>query len=154
MLIDGKQAQPYRTRRKYTHMLSADATVWDAFIRLQPDRFENVWYDVHVGTPVPTAGGPNTMLSRIAAGITRKRIDAVAYNNNTYYVLEIKPYANAESLGQAIIYRRLLMAEHPKITLCEAAVICWRQEADVAIDYEDHGIQIWEIEELTGPLRT
>lgn len=154
MLLGSVESKPYRPLSKYPHLLRANVAVWDAWLRLMPNAFKHVWYDVHVGTAVPTPGGPNSMLSRISRGITRKRIDVVAWDGLLFHVIELKPWANAEALGQCLIYYRLFQQEYRPIKTAKAVVICWRPEADVVYDYDRQGVEIWSIEDIAGPLRT
>lgn len=96
----------------YPHMLAADAEIWSRFLKRFGHRLKEVWYDVHVGTPTVPGGAEDQVAARIAAGITRKRIDVVARVGGGWWVVEVKPRVNTTALGQVLTYKRLAAKEY------------------------------------------
>lgn len=97
---------------KYPHMRHADAAIWERFVKANPDRFTQVFYDYRVGDH---AHNCNNCLDCARSGwydLTRWAIDVVAEDANAIYIIEVKPAANAKALGQAIAYTALFLREH------------------------------------------
>jgi len=88
-------------------MMVEDTFVWTKFLESKFIEIKEVWYDVHVGMPVFTEAGADEMDKRIAAGVTRKRIDVVAAVAGGLWIIEIKPYASMYAVGQVLTYVRL-----------------------------------------------
>lgn len=95
----------------YPHFLAADTDVWTRYLSDPVVPIKEVWYDVRVGAPVELAAGADDMTRRIAAGLTRKRIDVVAKVGSGFWIIEVKPIAGLMALGQILIYTRLFAAE-------------------------------------------
>jgi len=93
-------------------MMAEDVAVWTRYLKSPVAPIKEVWYDVHVGGPWTLPADASDMDRRIAAGISRKRIDVVARVGGGYWVIEVKPFANMMSLGQVLTYHRLFIAEY------------------------------------------
>ncbi|GAH67404.1 unnamed protein product [marine sediment metagenome] len=96
----------------YPHMLAEDTAVWSKYLASPLVPIKEVWYDVHVGKPVDVGEAASDMDRRIAAGLTRKRIDVVALVGGGFWVIEVKPRANMVALGQVLTYTRLFIQEY------------------------------------------
>ncbi|MBA7714213.1 hypothetical protein ES703_123230 [subsurface metagenome] len=88
----------------YPHMLAEDTAVWTKYLQSPLVPIKELWYDVHVGKGIRLEPGASEMDQRIAAGITRKRIDVVCRVGGGFWVVEVKPRANMVALGQVISY--------------------------------------------------
>lgn len=121
-------------------MMAADAAVWTKYLADPVGDIKKVWYDVHVGKPAELAPGADDLTVRIAAGITRKRIDAVAAVGGGYWVIELKPIANMMALGQVIAYSRLFEMEYAVYGEVWGVVICDEVDPDLVDDFEAEGI--------------
>ena len=95
----------------YPHFLAADTDVWSRYLADPVVPIKEVWYDVHVGSPLLLAPGADEMDKRIAAGVSRKRIDVVAKIGAGFWIIEVKPIADQQALGQLINYTRLFRQE-------------------------------------------
>jgi len=96
----------------YPHMMPEDTAIWTEYLRNPIVPIKEVWYDVHVGQGVLLPVGASDIDRRIAAGITRKRIDVVCRIAGGYWVVEIKLYASYLALGQVLVYTRLFTEEY------------------------------------------
>jgi len=92
-------------------MRAEDRAIWERFVVKNPDFFERVEYDVHVGskpeqneTRVPPFGGD-------FGNIYQKKIDVVADKNDEKWIVELKPRAGAGALGQVLGYRALYLRD-------------------------------------------
>ena len=130
----------------YPHMLPQDAETWTRFLQGRQWVPEHVWYDLHVGQEVQLPAGSPAWLLRVAAGVTRKRIDVVGFLGGTYYVVEVKPYMNQLALGQALVYVPLFEAEFALQGKAVACVVCDQVDIDVGPIANRMGVTIWSNE--------
>ena len=130
---------------RYPHMLAEDADVWTRFLERFPDRFREVWYDVHCGKPVPVPADSPEWLERFANGVSRKRIDVVARVPGGYVVVEVKPYANYVALGQVLVYRPLFAEEYAGSEGVTGLVVCYVADLDVVPEFGRHGVELVEV---------
>ncbi|GAI24014.1 unnamed protein product [marine sediment metagenome] len=129
----------------YPHMMSEDIDVWSAYLTGPVVPVKRVWYDVHVGKAVEVAGGAKELLPRIAAGVTRKRIDVVAAVGGGYWVVEVKPYGSFLALGQVLTYTRLFVAEYRPDGEVWPVVVCREFDRDLMPDFERQGVGMIQI---------
>ena len=130
----------------YPHMGPEDAAVWTRFLERGGHGFEAVWYDVHVGMAVDVPEGSPDWLLRVAAGVTRKRIDVVARRGGLYLIIEVKPYANQLALGQAIVYVRLFYKEFASLGPARACIVCDQVDGDVGPIASEMGVLVFSNE--------
>lgn len=95
---------PYEKRMKYPHMKPADVAIWERFIESNPNAYEKVLYDVHVGSApdFDTVVGDSADSSDI--NLYLKKIDVVGLKGGTIDIIELKPNAGASALGQVLGY--------------------------------------------------
>lgn len=120
----------------YPHLLKEDNAVWDKFLQKNLDRIKKVWYDVRVGQPVLLPVGASDMERRIAAGLTRKRIDVVCFVDDGFWVVEVKPYASMLAMGQVISYHRLFEIEYPAAVPAIPVIVCDTLDADLVDKFD------------------
>lgn len=120
----------------YPHMMAGDTAVWSEFLKDPPVKIERVWYDVHVGKQVAGVRSEDVLGNKIAAGLTRKRIDAVIQTSSAYWVIEVKPFAGMVALGQVIAYSRLFAAEYVVDREILPVCVCGEPDPDVIDDFE------------------
>jgi len=138
--------QSPRILTRYPHMMSEDVAVWTDFLKINPDFFQEVWYDVHVGSTMPLPAGATDLQIQVAMGVSRKRIDVIGRTGAEMWVVEIKPYGNMVALGQVITYHRLFTKEfEPQIPVIPV-IICANLDPDLADDLEVHGVGFYETE--------
>lgn len=124
----------------YPHMMVEDTFVWTKFLKSNVVAIRQVWYDVRIGSlvfPGPEAG---EMLMRIAAGLTRKRIDVVASVGRDTWVIEVKPYASMYAVGQIITYVRLFEQEYEYSGTLQAVIVCGDYDEDLIEEFDEFGI--------------
>lgn len=130
----------------YPHMLAEDTAVWTKFLQTDSDRLKEVWYDVHVGSGVLLPVGADDVERRIAAGVTRKRIDVVARVAGGYWVVEVKPVANMTAVGQVISYARLFGAEYRVDGDVVPVIVCDSYDEDLVDEFDELGILVLQNE--------
>lgn len=127
----------------YPHMLTEDVTVWSKFLATVRTPIKEVWYDVHCGSPVALPGGASDLDHRIAAGITRKRIDVVCHVGGGFWVVEVKPFASMLALGQALSYARLFAKEYVVDGEIWPIVVCDHVDEDLTDEFDELGVGLF-----------
>jgi len=126
----------------YPHMMAADAAIWTEYLRDPVVPVLEVWYDVHVGRAVEVGAGAGDMERRIAAGLTRKRIDCVCRVAAGYWVVEVKPRGDMQALGQVLSYTRLFRQEYRAGGEASPVVVCGEVDEDLVEEYEARGVAV------------
>jgi len=126
----------------YPHMLAEDNAVWTKFLQTDAGRLKEVWYDVRVGQPVTLPVGASDMERRIAAGLTRKRIDAVCSVEDGFWVVEVKPHASMLAVGQVISYVRLFNLEYAPGGQVIPVIVCDSYDEDLVAEFDELGILV------------
>ena len=129
-------------RPRYPHFLAEDTAVWTKFLETDRDRLKEVWYDVRVGQAVLLPVGASDMERRIAAGLTRKRIDVVCLVEGGYWVVEVKPRASMLAVGQVLSYVRLFAAEYEVTGEVIPVIVCDDYDEDLLDEFDELGILV------------
>lgn len=129
-------------RVSYPHMMPEDTRVWTKFLEEQKFDIKEVWYDVHVGSDVFMDSDVDGLSRRISRGLTRKRIDVVARVAGGFWVVEVKPRADMQSLGQAQIYTRLFVREMRPAGLVIPMVIADSVDPDIIAEIDSLGVGV------------
>ncbi|GAJ14980.1 unnamed protein product, partial [marine sediment metagenome] len=108
----------------YPHMLSEDTAVWTEFLESGDFALQEVWYDLHVGAVVKGDWEDDSVPARVAAGLTRKRIDVVALVDGRYWVVEVKPYASMYAVGQIVVYEGLFIKDYEPVLETWPVIVC------------------------------
>ncbi|MBA7479872.1 hypothetical protein ES707_15313 [subsurface metagenome] len=130
----------------YPHMMAEDTDVWTRYLKDPITPIREVWYDVHVGRPVSLPVGADALTRRVAAGVTRKRIDVVCRVGGGFWVVEVKPFANMLALGQVISYYRLLVTEYELDGAAWPVVVCGDYDRDLADEYEAQMVGLIQVD--------
>lgn len=125
-------------------MLGEDTIVWTRFLESGDFELKEVWYDVHVGLPVLLPVGSDSIVKRIADGVSRKRIDVVAIVDSVYWIIEIKPVATMFAMGQVLVYERLFEAEFDPDLEVWPVLLCDTVDEDVVPECERLGVVVVE----------
>lgn len=128
---------------KFPHMLPGDVSLWLRFLSRYGKYFSRFIYDLHVGEgiPVDPAWPPNIIAA--AHALTKKRIDAVGYNNKEVWIFEVKPDAGLSALGQLLGYRDLYLKDYPLTTKLILAIVTDILNPDEKYLFDTHGIRIY-----------
>jgi len=126
----------------YPHMLGEDTAVWSRFLESGDIALQEVWYDVHVGQPVLSTLGADSMQQRIADGITRKRIDVVAVVDGVYWIIEVKPVAMHYAIGQVLVYEGLFVKEYEPALETWPVIVCDTVDVDVITECKRLGVVV------------
>lgn len=123
-------------------MLQEDNDVWTSFLQTDADRIQKIWYDVHVGKPMYLPDTATEMEKKVAAGVSRKRIDVVCLVDSEFWVIEVKPVAGMLAAGQVITYARLFAQEYLRSGRVIPVVVCNEIDADVIDGFRELGVLV------------
>lgn len=128
----------------YPHMMVEDTTIWTKFIESKIVDLKRVWYDMRVGMSVLRMGENPSQEEKIAAGLTRKRIDVIASVGKDFWVIEVKPQANMYAVGQVLVYTRLFGQEYVTTGNLVPVIVCDNSDEDLLDEFDDFGILVFE----------
>lgn len=129
-------------RTHYPHMMADEARIWTKFLETTELKFEQVTYDLHLGTGVlPVVGEPEFM-KVLKSAVTRKRVDAVGETADAIWIFEIKPRVGMSALGQLINYFELYQQEYRPLKPVKLAAIGEREAPDIRGTYTLHEVNI------------
>ncbi len=126
----------------YPHMLAEDTEVWSKYLASPLVPIKELWYDVHVGIGIRLEPGASDMDRRIAAGISRKRIDVVAAVGGGFWVIEVKPRANMVALGQVLTYSRLFTLDYAPRGEVWPVIVCDSADEDLVAQFDELGVAV------------
>ncbi len=126
----------------YPHMMAEDTEVWSKYLANPLVPIKEVWYDVHVGGAVRPVDEADLLSARIAAGISRKRIDVVAAVGGGYWVIEVKPFASMLALGQVLSYTRLFKMEFAPAGEVWPVIVCDAVDEDLLDEFDAAGVAV------------
>lgn len=144
-MVDLGRGQKPIVMPHYPHLLMEDTEIWSAYLAEPVAPIKKVWYDVHVGQGMSLPVGADDIDKRIAAGVSRKRIDVICHVGGGYWVIEIKPFGSMLALGQAISYSSLFVRDYGPDGEVWPVVICSEVDADLIDDFEAAGVVLIKV---------
>ncbi len=123
-------------------MMAEDVAVWTRYLRSPLVRIDEVWYDVHVGAPIPTGPDATEADRKVAAALGKKRIDVVARVGDVFWVIEVKPRADMTAVGQAVSYLRLFVQEFEPRRGVMGVIVCDEVDGDIVSVCEELGVVV------------
>jgi hypothetical protein len=118
-------------RRRYVHMMPEDYEAWSAYLVSERNELLEVWYDVHVGEPMHVPAGAPEYMKNVAEGVSRKRIDVVGRSAQGIFVIEVKPWASMQALGQVVTYTNLYVREFEIHGSVQAMIVAMECDRDI-----------------------
>ena len=123
-------------------MKPEDVTVWERYIAKNPALYESVDYDVPLGAGTPLPPGQPENMQADWLVLTRKKIDAIAYQQDgAIHLVEVKPIANMRALGQILTYQELYTASNPGVTTT-SLVVAGKKDRELSVMFAKYGIQV------------
>lgn len=118
-------------KQKYVHMMPEDMATWTKYLQSEWNDLDRVWYDVHVGRSMNVLAGQPDYMQKVVDGVSRKRIDVVAARGDDYMIIEVKPEANMEAIGQVVTYSQLFVMEFKLSRGVKLRIISKTCDADI-----------------------
>ena len=129
----------------YQHMARRDLALWEKFLRLRGPEFLAFSYDVALGgVIVPATDDPPEYLRGYQYS-TALKIDAVGWQANQAWIIEVRPEVTTAAFGAAVVYT--MMARREKLTQLPLipTIVCEAAQLDVAWACAQTGVQIIKI---------
>ena len=136
----------YEKKYWYPHLKPADIAIWERFIEKYPNVYETVAYDVAVGEGAPIPAGTEKNLARDFKILTQWKIDVVGFNKNQIDVIEIKPNAGLNALGQVLGYVALFKKTFPDTRNVLAVIITNNLRPDMLKLAEGMGVKLYKVD--------
>lgn len=105
-------------------MSSEDVQIWKKFLELHGKEYSSFDYDFKVGSGTDPGPEVPENFRQDFIDLSKKRIDAVGYQNDGVTLFEIKPRAGTQALGQLITYKALYEKANPDNKIKSTAVVC------------------------------
>ena len=133
----------YEPQASYAHLSPVDVALWERFMFAHPGRFDRVWYDFRVGDEDEIPEDEPYRTKQCWWDLTYWRIDVVAEDVNTIYVIEVKPAANAKAIGQALAYATLYEEDEKPGKKVVAVVLTDQIIPTTQRVAKRHGVEMW-----------
>lgn len=116
---------------KYPHMFPADIEIWERFLERYGQYYKAFAYDVKVGVGRKPLPHWEPEIQRMYLTLTKKRIDAVGFQNEFVDIIEVKPNAGPSAVGQVITYKLLFEREYSTTKEVRAMIVTDREVPDM-----------------------
>jgi len=134
-----------RVKYRYRHMMREDTAIWRRFLEAGQFIPDAVWYDVKVGTPIDIDVDQPEWLIKVAKQITTKRIDVVGLVGMSYWIIELKPNASYNAMGQVIYYAYEFQKSFGKSLEVLPVIITDQVDKDILPICDEVGILVVEV---------
>ncbi len=135
-----------KVQRRYEHMMREDFATWTEFLKSDSMPLLEVWYDVHVGEPMAVPDGSPEYMRAHAAAVSRKRIDVVGRTEKELWIIEVKPCANMQAIGQVLIYDDLFCREFELKLPTRTVIVASASDMDIIEGAAKYGVKIITVE--------
>jgi len=129
----------------YPHMAKRDAEVWIDWLKKHGEAYVAFSYDVALGGTLPAEELGTEEQRRGWQYNTALKIDAVGWQGNQVWVIEVRPDATVSALGAALTYtlvaRREQLTELPIVP----AIVCRAIQPDVRWACGMLGVQVFQV---------
>jgi len=124
-------------------MRAADVPIWETFLDRYGENYSGFDYDVRLGEGVDPGDECEPWMAQDWALQTCLRADAIGYELRYTTIFEVKPRANAASIGQILCYKILYDESHlgdPESIPALVVSVCDRDFVRIASRY---GIRVF-----------
>ena len=105
-------------------MMPQELPLWRRFIRLQPDRFKEIVYDVHVGVGAAITFTKDPAVLQWAKHLTQLRIDVLGRRKSQLTVVEVRRFPGLASFGQVLGYATLFRRDFNYTGVLRKLLVC------------------------------
>jgi len=130
----------FEKRPNYPHMSVADTAIWHRFIDKYPSIFSAVQYDFHIGDAPPF----NTLMDdgedKNQDMLYRLRIDVVGEDKDKISIIELKPSAGVNTIGQVESYKTLYQRDEETKKPVVAVIVTDKENPNMAYLCKQKGV--------------
>jgi len=123
-------------------MMVEDMGPWTEFLKSDSMPLQEVWYNVHVGQAVAVPEGSPEYMRAHAQAVSRKRIDVIGRTKKELWIIELKPHANMQAIGQALVYEDLFSGEFVKSLPTVPVIVATTCDMDILEAAKKYGVRI------------
>lgn len=127
---------------QYPSMTVNESMVVHAWLVKHADEWDDVDFNVRLGSSQVLGDGYNETTRAQAALLTQKRVDLVATRGNAVDIVEVKIRVSLGALGQLLGYKVLWTVEHPETETIELEAIGNSALLDVVEVLQAHGVTV------------
>lgn len=135
----------YFTRHEYPQLGERESEIWTQFLSLTDLSFSHIDYNVKIGKGAEIKDKWNRKTVNMVKALTKKRIDAIGYNNKTIYLFEICKKGNHTPLGQLLTYTYHFKQEYSPKKPVKKTVVCKETDIDALPLFHKFNISIYNI---------
>jgi hypothetical protein len=119
-------------QRNYPHMAKRDVALWERFIDAHGQRFISVSYDVALGGSILAVPDDDPETARGWQYNTALKIDAIGWQTNQAWLIEVRPEATVSAYGAAVVYTLVARRENITQLPIVPTIVCEAIQPDVA----------------------
>lgn len=127
-------------RKDLPGMLPQEVAVFKAWWASNNAKFTDAQFNVRVGTGFDPGSAFSESVRKSAIDSTRKRIDALLYQGEQPYIVEVKYRAVPVVIGQILAYNLLFMRDHPQSLAPKLLLLCVLADDDTRYVLDQMGI--------------
>lgn len=125
------EVMPRDWRGNFPHMAKRDAVVWLRFMDRYEENFSGFAYDVAIGG-IEIEGLPMDVPDRLGWRYnTALKIDAVGFQDDRAWIIEVRPEATVSALGAALTYALVCERDQVFAVPLLPVIVCETIQADV-----------------------
>lgn len=129
------------SRKHYTHLLPPSAELLASFLQANPDRYEQIDFDVHVGRGRDPGDQYEKNIRNMGIVLSQRRIDCVGMADDRIDIIEVTPEAGLTSLGQMLAYPQLYIQTYAPNLPVRPVLVTYQFSPDIQSLYRFHNIE-------------
>ena len=94
----------YEKKPRNPGLRKNDKQIWNRFIEKYPEAYEEVIYNLHLGQGADIAKDADPSIIKDFVLLTQWKVDVVGFKDDRIDIIEVKPYAGANAIGQLKTY--------------------------------------------------
>lgn len=135
--------------RQYPQMTANESQVARAWLVQHADEFDDVDFNVRIGTALELGAGFDDATRRQAAIVTQKRADMVATKGTAVTIVEVKIRVSLAAMGQLLGYDVLYRLDYPQTSSVRLVAIGYDALLDAASLLLAHNISVELFKDVT-----
>ena len=125
---------------RYPHMSAEEGIIWGRFLTTYGKDYKRFDYDLRIGKGLTPEEDLPQIYKQDYADLTKKRVDAVGYNNHDATIFEVKQRATITAIGQILAYTDLFKQSYQQYSVKEKIIVCERVLPEDRQQIEKQGI--------------
>jgi hypothetical protein len=123
-------------------MVPVESELTRRWLRAHADDYDRVEWNVRLGRGVDLEPGLDPAIERLAAAVTARRADLVAWRDGRPTIVEVARRAGLSHLGQVLGYAALWGTTFPGTPAPELVTVAESISSDMARVYANFGVRV------------